>query len=106
MSDDNILEFPNNTVVQNVTDVLTDQERSVKKKALINCLTDAIRHVEEEDNITGGVCLLFEDDGTMHDSMGGDVSGTNLYVMLDKLKGDLMKIICDTMGYTNYSRED
>lgn len=106
MSDDNILEFPNNTVVQNVTDVLTDQERSVKKKALINCLTDAIRHVEEEDNITGGVCLLFEDNGTMHDSMGGDVSGTNLYVMLDKLKGDLMKIICDTMGYTNYSRED
>ena len=106
MSDDNILEFPNNTVVQNVSDILTDQERSVKKKALINCLTDAIRHVEEEDNITGGVCLLFEDNGTMHDSMGGDVSGTNLYVMLDKLKGDLMKIICDTMGYTNYSRED
>ena len=51
MSDDNILEFPNNTVVQKVGDALTDQERAVKKKALINCLTDAIRHVEEEDNI-------------------------------------------------------
>lgn len=106
MSDDNIVEFPNNALVRTDSDVLTEQERSIKKKALINCLTDAIRDVEETDSITGGVCLLFEDNGTMHDSMGGDVSGTNLYVMLDKLKGDLMKIISDTMGYTNYSKED
>tara|TARA_R110000824_G_scaffold12436_2_gene54541 strand:- start:10006 stop:10326 length:321 start_codon:yes stop_codon:yes gene_type:complete len=106
MSDDNIVEFPNNALVRTSSDVLTEQERSIKKKALINCLTDAIRNVEETDSITGGVCLLFEDDGTMHDSMGGDVSGTNLYVMLDKLKGDLMRIISDTMGYTNYLKED
>tara|TARA_R110000782_G_scaffold266155_1_gene360393 strand:+ start:533 stop:853 length:321 start_codon:yes stop_codon:yes gene_type:complete len=106
MSDDNIVKFPNNAIVTVVNDALTQQELDVKKKALINCLNDAIRKVEESDNITGGVCLLFEDNGTMYDSMGGDVSGTNLYVMLDKLKLDLMKIICDTMGYTNYSEED
>lgn len=38
--------------------------------------------------------------------MAGDMSASNLYVMLDKLKIDVMDLVCDTMGYTDPLMEE
>jgi|15BtaG_2_1085339.scaffolds.fasta_scaffold22872_2 hypothetical protein len=97
--DDNILNFPTSPTIQNISSVLNDQEREEKRKSAITCLEDAIVSIENNENLTGVVCLMFEHDNIMHDTMGGDVSASMLYVMLDKLKKDVMKIICDTIGY-------
>jgi hypothetical protein len=96
---DNIVEFPSTTMVRLNKTELLDHELEEKRKSLLICLEDAILKVKENKEIIGGVCLLFEDDNTMHDSMGGDIGASNLYVMLDRLKDDLMRIICGAMGY-------
>ena len=101
----NILSFPK-TVIKATHGMpeLVSYEHSIDhdhyvrtRKAVYRCIEDLMENIENDDEIVGVVCLSFNKDNTMKDVMAGDISATNLYVMLDKVKMEVMDIISDTM---------
>ena len=95
----NILSFPNSFVKStlNGTDEMDHDHYVRTRKAVYRCIEDLMENIENDDEIVGVVCLSFNKDNTMKDVMAGDISATNLYVMLDKVKMEVMDIISDTM---------
>lgn len=101
-STSNVFDFPG-VYVRKLENDSHDKEDIVLKKAnralLASCIEAAEKLATENEDISGAVCLLFDKNNRMYDFMGGDISASNLYVMLDKLKMDMMGVIMDVMGY-------
>ena len=95
----NILSFPNSVVKSTLhaTNEIDHDHYVRTRKAVYRCIEDLMENIENDEEIVGGVCLSFNKDNTMQDVMAGDISATNLYVMLDKVKMEVMDIISDTM---------
>tara|TARA_R110000824_G_scaffold5951_1_gene27293 strand:+ start:15 stop:347 length:333 start_codon:yes stop_codon:yes gene_type:complete len=110
MSDDdsdNILNFPHEIVAKRYIDleIRDEQMHTENRKSVLALLKNTEKTVNENETINGAVCLLFHKDNTMIDLMGGNVNATNLYVMLDKVKMDMMQIICTAYGITDEEEE-
>ena len=82
------------------------KEYVAARKAVYKCVEELMETIEQTDDIIGVVCLTFDKNNMMHDTMAGNISATNLYVMLDKVKMDVMDLVCDTMGYTDPLMEE
>ena len=95
----NILSFPNSVIksTSHGTPEMDHDHYVRTRKAVYRCMEDLMENIENDDEIVGVVCLSFNKDNTMQDVMAGDISATNLYVMLDKVKMEVMNIISDTM---------
>ena len=95
MSDDNnVVEFPsvNLKTVKNF-DFIQQAAYDSYRESIDECLKTVKQNIDENKDITGVVCLTFDKSGTMQDLMAGDIHAANLYVMLDKVKMDVMSII-------------
>ena len=94
----NILSFPKTVIKSTHGMPEIDHDHYVHtRKAVYRCVEDLMENIENDEEIVGVVCLSFNKDNTMQDVMAGDISATNLYVMLDKVKMEVMNIISDTM---------
>ena len=105
VSPSNIFQFPG-TYMRNKEENQENEDSviigEVNERVLVsNCLEAAMLLAEDNEDITGVVCLLFDKNSNMQDLMGGDINATILYVMLDKLKADMMRVILETLGYDN-----
>ena len=107
--DDNVVNFPDRLHGKVTVDSFNSTEHKeyvVARKAVYKCVEELMETIEQTDDIIGVVCLTFDKNNMMHDTMAGNISATNLYVMLDKVKMDVMDLICDTMGYTDPLMEE
>lgn len=106
--DDNVINFPADAPVN--IDLFAEQSEHqiyvASRRAVYKCLEEAMESIENDDNIVGVVCLSFDKGGKMKDMMAGDISASNLYVMLDKVKMDVMDLVCRTHGYPDPSMEE
>ena len=106
--EDNIINFPTDTLAN--IDLFSEQSDHqvyvASRRAVYKCVEELMSNIENDESIVGVVCLSFDKAGKMRDMMAGDMSASNLYVMLDKLKIDVMNLICDTMGYTDPLMEE
>jgi hypothetical protein len=106
--DDNIISFPSTTPAN--IDLFSEQSEHqvyvASRKAVYKCVEELMTKIENDESIVGVVCLSFERSGKMGDMMAGDISASTLYVMLEKLKIDVMGLVCDTLGYTDPLMED
>ena len=104
---DNILSFPHEIIATRSIDLelRDEQAHTENRKSVFSLLKNVEKTVNENETINGAVCLLFHSDNTMIDLMGGNVNATSLYVMLDKVKMDMMKIICTAYGITDEEEE-
>ena len=99
--DDNVVNFPDRLHGKVTVDSFKSTEHKeyvVARKAVYKCVEELMETIEQTDDIIGVVCLTFDKNNMMHD--------TNLYVMLDKVKMDVMDLVCDTMGYTDPLMEE
>ena len=97
MTDNIIHSFPSSKIVRSSHEIEIEQgDEKVKRKAAIE---DAMLTVDEElmsnENVRGVVVLLFEDGEvpTCKDWFAGDLALSEVYVMLDRIKQDIIKII-------------
>ena len=107
--DDNVVNFPDRLHGKVTVDSFKSTEHKeyvVARKAVYKCVEELMETIEQTDDIIGVVCLTFDKNNMMHDTMAGNISATNLYVMLDKVKMDVMDLVCDTMGYTDPLMEE
>ena len=104
---DNILNFPYEIISKRSIDleVRDEQAHTENRKSVFALLKNIEKTVNENETINGAVCLLFHKDNTMIDLMGGNVNATSLYVMLDKVKMDMMQVICTAYGITDEEEE-
>ena len=107
--DDNVVNFPDRLHGKVTVDSFKSTEHKeyvVARKAVYKCVEELMETIEQTDDIIGVVCLTFDKNNMMHDMMAGNISATNLYVRLDKVKMDVMDLVCDTMGYTDPLMEE
>ena len=106
--DDNIINFPIATRAN--IDLFSEQSDHqvyvASRRAVYKCVEELMAKIENDESIVGVVCLSFDKAGKMKDMMAGDISASNLYVMLEKLKMDVMDLVYDTMGYTDPLMEE
>ena len=106
--DDNIINFPIDTLAN--IDLFSEQSDHqvyvASRRAVYKCVEELMSKIENDESIVGVVCLSFDKAGKMKDMMAGDISASNLYVMLEKLKMDVMDLVYDTMGYTDPLMEE
>ena len=106
--DDNIINFPTDTLAN--IDLFAEQSDHqvyvASRRAVYKCVEELMSKIENDESIVGVVCLSFNKSGKMEDMMAGDMSASTLYVMLDKLKMDVMDLVCDTLGYTDPLMEE
>ena len=106
---DNVVNFPDKLRGQIKVDTFNSTEHKEyvdARKAIYKCVEELMETIEETDDIVGVVCLTFDKNNMMHDVMAGNISATNLYVMLEKIKMDVMDLVCDTMGYMDTLTEE
>ena len=106
---DNVLNFPDRLHAKVTVDSFRSTEHKeyvIARKAVYKCVEELMQTIEQKDDIVCVVCLTFDKNNMMHDTMAGNISATNLYVMLDKVKMDVMDLVCDTMGYTDPLMEE
>ena len=99
-SDDNIFTFPSSSSdkLENIQLNLENRDHFVAiRRAVYKCMEETMENVEKNEEITGVVCLTFDTNGRMKDAMAGDINAMNLYVMLDKVKMEVMNIIQETL---------
>ena len=95
---DNIIKFPNELGTRTVpVSAITHFTHVENRKAVLQCMETVMEKMENNYDITGVVCLSFNQNGAMEDCMAGDINAANLYVMLDKVKMDVMSIVCEAM---------
>ena len=107
--DDNVVNFPDRLHGKVTVDSFQSTEHKeyvTARKAVYKCVEELMETIEQTDDIVGVVCLTFDKNNMMHDKKAGNISATNLYVMLEKVKIDVMNLICDTMGYTDPLMEE
>jgi hypothetical protein len=101
-NNNNVLRFPKTDRVSSTNsydDLRSHDEYVESRKEVYKCMEQTMTNIEDNDDIVGVVCLTFDKRNLMTDVMAGDISASNLYVMLDKVKLQVMAIICDAMGY-------
>ena len=100
----NILSFPRvgkvETTEVSYSSVRSHDEYVESRREVYKCMEQTMTNIEDNEDIVGVVCFTFDKRNVMRDRMAGDISASSLYVMLDKVKLQVMSIICDAMGYT------
>jgi len=100
--DANVISFPKTDRIDSTNsyeNLRSHDEYVESRKEVYKCMEQTMTKIEDNEDIIGVVCLTFDKTNLMTDVMAGDISASNLYVMLDKVKLQVMNIICDAMGY-------
>ena len=104
---DNIIKFPNDLLTRVIPVSAVNHFTHVEnRKAVLQCMETLMEKIENNYDITGIVCLSFNQNGAMEDCMAGDINAANLYVMLDKVKMEVMSIVCEAMESDEPLMED
>ena len=98
-NDDNVVHFPLQSTTVGQDDIKLDHDQYVNVRRMVyNCVEEVMSDIETNEDIIGVVCLTFDKSNTMYDKVAGEINAPTLYVMLDKVKSDLMEIICQELG--------
>ena len=96
--DENVVKHPQNDMSVQRLGLLTTQQRQEAHKNLTEGLDKAYSEIDKNQQLVGAVIMTFDDGGEMTDWAIGEVGATNLYMMLDKMKMEILNIITENQN--------